>query len=502
METRHSSGIGDYIDILRRRAVYPAIIVPAVLFICLLAAFGITPRYRASATIMLEMSSVPKDFIETTVTSYADQQIEIVQGRVMTVDSLRNIVQQVDPYPGQKSWSETDKAQRILDDTTLERVDPVTLKPQTESNAFSLHYNNPKPALAAAVDARLAQLFLSYNQRVRTEAAQETAGFLQKQSEQLVQQMRQVDAQVADMKRQHGEALPEFLMRNQADSEEAQHELDTLQQQILAAQDKETLLTVQLSQISPNLIAQSGDLTDVATVRAKLTEAEQRYTPDHPEVKRLRHALETLVEQQTSASKGGKIEANNPQYQMLEAQIRGARATIANLQAQYAATKRKLERSEALVAQTPLSEKAMSDILRRKDVLQTEYQHIQDRLQNANLAETFESHQGGERFTLVRAPSIPHLPVYPNRIGLILLGTVFGFAIAGIAVAIAESTDTRLRAERDIALPEGVVVLANIPFINNSVDRRRRAIMLSSFAASYLAAIIAVVAMVVSSRHR
>ena len=152
---------GNYFGALRRRIIYVATILPAVLFICVIAAFGIRPQYQATATILLEPSSVPKDIIESTVLSYSDQQIEIVQGRVMTVESLQHIVQQIDPYPDRTTWSAADKAQHILDDTTLEKVDPVTMKPQAESNAFSLHYNNAKPALALAIDERLGHLHAS-----------------------------------------------------------------------------------------------------------------------------------------------------------------------------------------------------------------------------------------------------------------------------------------------------------------------------------------------------
>ena len=67
----------------------------------MVAAFGIHPQYQATATILLEPSSVPKDIIESTVMSYSDQQIEIVQGRVMTLDSMLAIVRDIDPYPSE-----------------------------------------------------------------------------------------------------------------------------------------------------------------------------------------------------------------------------------------------------------------------------------------------------------------------------------------------------------------------------------------------------------------
>ncbi len=499
----HAPAMGDYLGVLRRRRIHLITILPGILFLCVVAAFGIHPLYQATATIMLEPSSVPKDIIESTVISYSDQQIEIVQGRVMTVESLLSIVKELDPYPERKNLSPAEKAQRILDDTTVERVDPVTFKPEAESNAFALHYNNRNPALATEIDTRLAQLFLTYNQVRRTEAAGEAAGFLQKQSEGLITQIREVDAKLADLRKKYGDALPELLERNQAIVQDTQRQLEALQQQILTAQEKESVLSVQLSQMSPNLITQSGDLTDIATVRAKLTEAEQRYTPDHPEVKRLRRALQTLMEQQSTNSSGAISQAaNNPQYNLTATELQAARNELANLKAQAGGLQAKLSQSRAAVLTTPAAERELSDVMRRKQVLQNEYQATQDKLQSADLAKTFESQQGGERFTLLRAPTEPKSPVYPNRVGLILLGLVFGAAMAGIAVAVSESMDTNIRTARDVVLPDGVPMLASIPFIDNKSDRRRRALRWGSIVAAYSIALVVAAAVIVSAKHR
>lgn len=501
-ETLQSTTASDYWATLKRRSIYAFTIFPSVLCISVLAAFGLPPEYQATASIMLQPSSVPKDIIESTVTSYSDQQVEVVQGRVLTIDSLQHIVQELDPYPLMVNLSPADKAQRLLEDTALERVDPVTFKPQAESNAFSLHYKNPKPAMAVAVDSRLAQLFLSYNQRQRTEAAGEAVGFLKKQSDNVMQQMREVDAQLAVLKRQYGDSLPDSLARNEAMIEDTQRQLDSLQQQILTAQEKESELSVQLSQVSPNLITQTGDLTDVATVRAKLTEAEQRYTPDHPEVKRLKRALETLMAQPGLSANGAIQTANNPQYLLIQAQLAGARNTLAGIQRLAAGRRAKLDQLRARVEGTPVAERAVSEILRRKQALQNEYQQTQDKLQSANLAETFESAQGGERFTMLRAPSIPRSPIFPNRLGLILLGLVLGAAFAGIAIAMAESMDHNVRTTKDLPLPDGTPLLASIPFIKNKRDRRRSALVFFSFTAAYSVAAFAAIAVIISSLRR
>src|SRR4030081_1373463 len=140
--TDNASGLGSYVAILRRRIGYISIIAPLFILGAVYLAFWLTPLFQSTATILLEPSSVDPKVVTTTVMSYSNQQIEIVQGRVMTDDSLKELVKQYDPYPG-SGLSTHEKAQRVLDETSVERVDPVTLKPLVESNAFSLHYRNP-----------------------------------------------------------------------------------------------------------------------------------------------------------------------------------------------------------------------------------------------------------------------------------------------------------------------------------------------------------------------
>ena len=141
------------------------------------------------------------------------------------------------------------------------------------------------------------------------------------------------------------------------------------------------------------------------------------------------------------------------------------------------------------------------EIQRRRQSLQNEYQQIQDKLRNAESAETFETEQRGDRFSLLRAPFVPKNPVYPNRIGFIMLGLVAGCALAGVAVAIAESLGTAIRSPRDLPVLDDTPLLASIPCIQNAEDRRRRRIMFASAFALYGFAILFVASTVVSALH-
>lgn len=493
--TQTEAGLNTYASILKRRAPYIAVIAPLVILLSVYLAFALTPLYESTATILLEPSSVDPKVVTTTVTSYSNQQIEIVQGRVMTIETLEKLVADYDPYPG-KPLTRHEKAQEIFENTSVEHVDPVTLKPVPESNAFSLHYRNPDNDVAAEVTKRLASLFLTYNQKTREQAAAEASKFLASQAEDVSKQMRAIDEEIKAFKSQHGDALPEYVARNEASIDREQRDLENLQQEILRAEEKESLLAVQLSQTSPNMITTAGDMTDLPTVRAKLAEAQQRYTPNHPEVKRLKEALEQLTKEQAAvagAAPGGiAVNANNPVYLTTASQLKSARNELASLKAQAAKKAALVDQYEQLLRRTPGVEREYNEIMRRRSSLQTTYQNIQDKLQNAQIAQNFETVQGGERFTLIRAPLPTRLPVYPNRVGLILLGIVLGGVLSAIAVAIAEASDPRLRDARDLPLFGDAPILAAIPNILTTSDRRRRRLAFASWTAAYAVAIFVV----------
>jgi succinoglycan biosynthesis transport protein ExoP len=497
-----TSGLNDYLAIVRRRIRYIAVITPLFVLTAVFLSFSIQPQYESTATVLLEPSSVNMQVVSTTVISYSNQQIEIVQGRVMTLPTLIDLVKTIDPYP-HEALSTREKAEQILKDTTLERVDPVTLKPLPESNAFSLHYRNPDADMAAKIAGRLAQLFLTYNQRSREQAAQGAATFLRSQAEDVSREIRAIDVELKDFKAQHGDALPELAQRNEAAIDRNQHDLDNLEQEIQRAEEKESLLSVQLSQTSPNMITQTGDVTDLPTVRAKLAEAQERYTPDHPEVKRLKAAMQLLSSQQSAVAAGGIVQnANNPVYMTTASQLQSARKELAGMRAQAVRIRAESNQYEQLLRRTPGVEREYSDIMRRKNSLQNSYQQIQDKLQNATIAQNFETEQGGERFTLIRAPFPGKLPVYPNRVGLILLGLVLGLGLAGGAVAIAETSDANIRSAADFPHFANVQVLANIPRIHNTRDRRKRRFAFVAWGAAYSIAIAVVGTVVVQALNR
>jgi len=496
-------GFGDYAALVRRRGVWIVMIVPAVFLLSVYLAYALPARYRSTATIILEPSSIPPELIKTTVASYADQEIEVISGRVMTLETLAGMVRQFDPYPEDKKMTVEQKAQRVLASMQLQKVDPVTMEPLERSDAFSLHYENPNPQRAAAVARRLADLFLTYHQRERTLAAEEASKLIATQADELNAELHKLDNEYAQLRLRHGDALPDAKDRNEGGRDRAERDLDDLQRQLRAAQERESLLSIQLNGISPNLLANKGDLTDLPTVKAQLADAEQRYTPDHPDVKRLRRALASLLAQQNGRGADAAVTADNPEYQRVASELQAARKEVTALQRSMDGARSRLESYTALLQSSPEIERQYADLQRRRESLQAQFQQSQEKVNSAAMGEQFEAAKQGEHFSLIRTPFAASTPYYPNRLGMVLLGLVLGGVIAGLAVAVAESSDATVRGPKDIGRNgEGSLLLGGIPEILRPEDFRRRRLLWGSVCAVYLvaAAVVAATAMHANAR--
>jgi polysaccharide chain length determinant protein (PEP-CTERM system associated) len=499
--------IGDYFALLRRRKLYILTILPGTVFLAVCLAYGLPAEYQGAATILIEQPSAGK-LVPSTVAATVlntptsnitpDQQIELVRRKALSHDQLRELVSRMDPYPDEKDLSAGEKAKMIFDDTTVEKVDPITYKPMPEGAAFSIYYTNPSPLLAQKVTAELAKIFLEFNRKTRAESAAQTYQFLLGQSKQVDAAMREADQKIADFKKRYGAALPEDQARNESSVVRTQAELDDVESRIRLAEQREAQAAVQLSQLSPTMVGAVQDKTnDLATLKAQLADAELRYTPDHPDVKRLRRALQELVAAHSATTTTG-ARPDNPDetsastLKTTSATLESARHDLAALRQVASRAQAQLQTLQGQLAIAPSVEKDYSTLLRNREALQSQFQQLQSKLQEAEVGKSYESADQGERFTLVRPPIIPTTAFSPNRLGLILVGFVLGggFAI-GFAV-LAEGSDPTVRNYRDVREATAIPMLVAIPNLFNEADRkRRRGMLMAGVAALSVATAIA-----------
>jgi polysaccharide chain length determinant protein (PEP-CTERM system associated) len=493
------STLGDYVGILRRRRIFLLTIIPAALLLSVYLAFALTPQYRSSATILLEPASISASLVRT-LSSYADEQFELVQRQVLTSDNLEPVVKELDPYPDFPEMLPREKAQKIIDDTVIERVDPVTLEVLQESSAFSIHYHNADPERAAAIAQRLSNLFLSYNRRTRSERATAAYEFLLTQARDVDRRIGDVDLKIVQFKTRHGDALPEAQVRNLGASERASQNLFSIEAQIRAAVERQGLLEVQLSKLNPTLGSTTGNTqTELATLQGQLADARVRYTPDHPDVKRLQRQIEALNAKAAANPVSGRIVPNNPDYLAVQSQIEATRREISALQAGAARERGQIYTYESGAAAAPGVERDYAALMRARGVFEKQFNDLQEKLREADISRNLETEQRGDRFSQIRSPGTPTTPYSPNRLGIILLGIVLGGGLAMGLAALAESTDPSVRGARDLREITRIEAIASIPVMLNDTDERKRRVWWASYACVLVVATAWVAVTVVSA---
>ena len=92
----------------------------------------------------------------------------------------------------------------------------------------------------------------------------------------------------------------------------------------------------------------------------------------------------------------------------------------------------------------------------------------------ASIAQSLETDQKGERFTLIQPPLLPERPISPNRLAIVFLGVVLSVGGSTGSVALAEMLDTTIRGRRGMNRLFAEAPLAMIPHVASRGEHRRQ----------------------------
>src|SRR5579863_3011879 len=158
---------------LRRRR-WPALSgLVLVLVAAATAALLWPPTYRSTGTILIEQQELPSDLVQSTITSYADQRIQVISQRVMTTDNLLRIMERYNLYPKKRN---SQPREVLLDqmrkDIQFQMISADVMDPRqgraTKADiAFSVSYNSDSADVAARVANELVSLYLDENVKSR-----------------------------------------------------------------------------------------------------------------------------------------------------------------------------------------------------------------------------------------------------------------------------------------------------------------------------------------------
>ena len=529
----NTRSIGDYINVIRRRKRVLAITAATVMTIIILAAFLWPKTYRSQAIILIEQQDIPTDLVQTTITSYAQQRIEEIKQRIMTIGNIIGIVEEFELYTEREleritrtEIAEDFRSAVSIKPISAEVVDPRSGRPSQAIIAFSLSFDGEVPSKVQKITNEITTLYLDENLKDRTAQTKSTSDFLTAESEVLSGQLEDLDEKIAYFKESNKGALPEQNQFNLSVVDRTELQINDLDFQIKELQKRKIQLEGDLTQISPSaptMLSNGqmvlGEADRLKALQSQIRQYESVYHPEHPSLQRLRREINTLldggggfdqhkemteqlrVERDVLAGLESKYTANhsevlqskrvissleaslsegiqtdaqltpdNPAYLVLRSRLNATNEDIRNNSEKIKALREKVERYEGYLSRAPQIEKEYQYLLRDYQNTRMKYQEIRAKKMSADLAQNLESERKGERFTLIQPPELPIDPVSPNRTAMVFLAVILGLG-AGLGVVIMlEAMSAAVFGAAEVTALTGIAPLAIIGYMETQEE--------------------------------
>jgi uncharacterized protein involved in exopolysaccharide biosynthesis len=521
----------DYIPILKRRKSF--VIVPLILGVMasLSVALLWPPTYRSIASVLIEEPDVPRDLVNSTVTSYADERIQVINQRVLTTDNLTSIIEKHSAYEEARDLQPMSIViEGMREDIQLDLIgadvrDPRSGRSQEATIAFRLAFDYSTPEMAQRVLSELISLYLGENLRMRRNAAAETTGFLNKEAEEYENQIKELEQELANFKALHSGSLPEQIKVKTQMRDRLENDLIRLQTQLQSLEERRIFIEAQLAQVDPNTGPEWDPVLRLRMLQSQYISLKSKYGSNHPDVREAEREIKAL---EIEIGPGGSYTALDQTRQAIEAELANLRKNYSEAHPDVVRLKRELENVTATLAKTPVvsgsTEAApptnptyiqltaqltainsqANALIQQRSLLQTKFQQfeedilagpeiereyldvrrnyenavnsfndVKERLTRAELGESLEAESKSERFSLIEPPNFPIRPVSPNRPAVLVLGIIISLLVGtGLAIFV-EMTDDRVYGPRQFSSVTGTPPLVVVAKIQTAEDNRR-----------------------------
>jgi uncharacterized protein involved in exopolysaccharide biosynthesis len=331
-EVRTGKDYREYLALLRRRLGQILAVAAAAAALAVVVTIALPPVFRSSATILVQEQEIPTDLVRSTVTSFADERIQVISQQVMTRAVLLQLAAKYDLYPKRRERAMTEEVvEQMRTDIQLSTIDASVSDRRSGRRAnttiaFRISYDAPDPERAQKVVQDLVSLYLEENVKARQESVAQTTAFLAEEAERLAKQIKEIETNLAAFKRRYTGRLPESGAVNMQLADRMQSELLRVEREIGMLQDRKIYLEAQLPLVKPNAPLPANAPGEPAfltaeerlrSLEAQYASSAARYGADHPDIRRLRREIAAL-KREVGAS-GGTGQA--VERQKLEAEL-------------------------------------------------------------------------------------------------------------------------------------------------------------------------------------
>jgi polysaccharide biosynthesis transport protein len=472
--------------------------------------------YRASTMILVEPQRIPAAYVSSTVTSTVQERLSTISQQILSRTNLEAIIRQFNLYqrqaPSEPRTLTSEAVQQYLRELLGQRVtqaidrfipwfDPsappmemlvermrqdIEVKVMGGNNAFSIAYVGADPLTVMQVTNVLAALFIDENLRIREQQAEGTSEFLATEHAEAKRELEKQEKALKEFKERHMGALPEQMTTNLRTLDRLQVELQTITDGLKSAEDRKLIYQGQLTDIERQIsglqtgatpeIGSTGLISRLEQLKEELARLQAQYKDNYPDIGLLKKQIRELEEQLTrgdTAENAAKSSARSSftlispslltQRQAISAQLQAINAEISALRAKQNRTTVLIKDYEGKVEKTFANEQHLLDLTRDYEMSRQNYQALLQKRLNARVSENLEKRQKAEQFRIIDPAKVPEKPFKPDRIRIVLLGSLLSLGVGGGLIFLRECLKPSYRRLEDLQDTVQLPVFATIP---------------------------------------
>jgi polysaccharide chain length determinant protein (PEP-CTERM system associated) len=467
------------------------------LFVCWLAVWSaswlLPSIYRSDTVILIEQQRVPEEYVVANVSVDLQQRLEGMRQQILSRTRLQHIIEQFGLYKEANKTNPDEVIEQMRKDVKTELVEAPGRRGQL--SAFKISYSAPSARLAQQVNAQLTSLFIDQNIEEQSQRTESTTEFLSSELETARARLTEQEAKIKQFKSGNLGQLPSQMEANVRILSGLQERQHSLSQSLNRAQEQKLYFESLLAQYrSVKVEADNGANSlpgiedQLAKLKQELADDQTKYTPDHPDVLRLKrlivrtekqkNEIEAKMASGNNSSAPAAAETHDPRTMtpilQFESQLKANQQEITDTKRELQQVDQQIASYQGRLNEMPIREQQLSDLTRDYDQSKANYDSLLKKQMQSQLATNLEKRQQGEQFRILDPPSLPKKPVSPDRLKLSLMGLFAGLVVGlGLAVLV-EAVEDRVRSEEEVTRIVNIRILAGIPHLFTPNEEKKR----------------------------
>ena len=456
-------------------------ILPIAAFTAAAVGFAATlvlpKKYTSSTMVLVEPPAVAPEVVPAQVNEDLYRHLASMKEQILSRSRLQPIIVKFNLFPKAPSDAAhmDDLVENLKKSIDVDLIQPMPGSVNRQPPGFHVAVTLPDPQLAQHVCSEITSMFMEQNASSQEKKLKDTTSFLTQQLAEAKANLDAQDEKLAQFKREHLGTLPDQEQSNLSMLTGMNSQLDATTQALSRAQQDKTFNESLLGQQetlwkNSTLGAGNPDTLDqqLAELQDQLSSLLSKYTPEHPDVVKVKAQIEEVKKRMASGESKPAI-SNAPsnrepaQLQQLRAKVKQDEVSIADLTKRQAQIQQQTAVLESHIQASPVVEQQIKELTRN---YQTALEHYNDLLKNQQksaMLTDLQDQQEGETFRVLDPPSLPATPSFPQK--TMFVGGGFGAGLAlgvGILYLLALS-DKAMYTERDVELCLKVPVLTLVP---------------------------------------